>query len=114
MGITPKGKAWIKENGFDGHTIWNPDGVPFSDLGLDERDKKRLIRKFKSDTSDPKSTIWKDGQIVDELTGVHNLALMGAIAGKLNVGNAGAMFFGRGSQARALTNAILNIIDPIR
>src|SRR5215813_300450 len=112
--ITEKGKAWIKENGWDGHTIWTADGVPFADLGLDEADKKRLTQRHVSDTSSPKSTIFKDGQIVGMCDGVHNLSLMRAIAGKLGVGDAGAMFMGRGSEARALTNAILNIIDPIR
>jgi hypothetical protein len=100
--ITPQGVAWLKENGWDGHTIWKT--VPFRDLGLDADDEKRLTRTFKSD---PKSSIFKDGEAVPKVTGVYGLSVVQRVADKLGVGDAGNMFFGRGRRARALTEAIL-------
>ena len=105
--ITEKGKKWLEENGYDGHTIWKPSFVPFSDLGLDASDKKRLVQTYKSDTSDPKSTIFRDGKIVKDCEGVYALSLISAIAGKLGVGDTGSFLMGRGSRARALCAAIL-------
>jgi len=110
--ITPKGIEWIKQFGYDGHSIWKPECVPFDDLGLDEKQQKRLIQTIKSDTSDPKSTIYKDGQVVKELTGVYSLSLLQAIATNLGVGDAGGFLFGRGSRARVLTDAILQTLEP--
>jgi len=113
--ITKKGIAWIKEHGWDGHTIWSPQGVPFEDLGLDEKQAKRLIQDFRSDLSDPKSTIFKDGKVVKEISGgVHSLSLLSMIACNLGVGRADGAFFGRGSRARALTNAILQQLEPVK
>jgi hypothetical protein len=109
--ITEKGIAWIKENGWDGHTIWKPSGIPWSDLGLNGGDVKRLVNVHRSDRRDPKTTIFgKYGEIIDECNGVHNLPLLGAIADKLGVGGADGIFCGRGSRARALTNAILTAL----
>ena len=105
--ITDKGKKWLEENGNDGHSIWKAESVPFADLGLDKIEAKRLVQTFKSDTSDPKSTIFKDGKIVKELEGVYSLSLLSAVAGKLGVEDAGGFLFGRGSRARALNAAIL-------
>lgn len=113
--ITKKGIEWIRENGYDGHSIWLPDAVPFEDLGLDEKQKKQLIQTFRSDTSDPKSTIFKDGKIVKEISrGVNSLSLLSVIAHNLGVGNAGAFLMGRGSRARVLTDAILQQFEPVK
>jgi hypothetical protein len=110
-GITEKGKQWIKEHGYDGHSIYRSDAIPFADLGLSDKESKKLIRKYESDTSDYKSTIFKDGKIVPELEGVYLLSLWYAIAGHLGVADAGLMFQGRGSQARALCDSILSQIE---
>jgi hypothetical protein len=109
--VTDKGKAWIKEHGFDGHSIYRADAIPFADLGLDKAAAKRLVQTFKSDTRNPKSTIFKDGRVVKETRGVYLLNLWHAIADNLGVGNAGAMFYGRGSQARALCSAIVKTLE---
>ena len=110
--ITPKGIEWLKEFGNEGHSIWKADSVPFDDLGLDEKQQEALIQTFESDTSDPKSTIFKDGQIVKKVEGVHSLTILSVIARNLGVGNADGMLMGRGNRARALTAAILGILDP--
>lgn len=117
FGITPKGVQWIKENGYDGHSILMAEGVPFSDLGLTDADRKRLVQTYRSDTSSPKSTIFKDGRIVPECEGVYLLPLWQAIAAHMKLDDALAragMLFGRGSAARVLCDAILSELEPVK
>jgi hypothetical protein len=113
--MTKKGIEWIRENGWDGHSIWKTEFVPFDDLGLDEEQKQLLTQTFRSDTSSPTSTIFKDGKIVKEISkGVYSLSLLSTIAHNLGVERADGHLSGRGSRARALTAAILKQFDPVK
>lgn len=95
---------WLKENGGDGWTIWKTSA--FTSMGFD---KSILpIREIESDTSSPKSTIYdRDGKVIPKVKGVYGLSFLRRLANELGEGSAGSMFFGRGSEARAITAAIL-------
>ena len=108
--VTKKGKAFIQEWFGEGHSILKEEAVPFADLGLDKTDRDLLVMDFMSDTSDPKSTIFKDGKVVDKVRGVNSLMLWAAVAGRLGVESGHKAFFGRGTQARVLCEAILKKI----
>jgi hypothetical protein len=104
--MTKKAVEFINEWAGDGHSIIREDAIPWDDLGVADL-RGKLCHKFKSDTSDPKSTIFKDGVIQTEVEGVYVLDLWWAIGNRLGVGDGARMFMGRGRQAQALCEAIL-------
>lgn len=74
-----------------------------------------VTRDFESDTSDPKRTIFKDGQIVEKTRGVNGLQLLYATARAIGADTAAAGgFIGRGYQARALQASITAKIKEMR
>jgi hypothetical protein len=63
----------------DGWTIYEPS--KFTDAGLDASVVAAFSRNIKSDTRDPKSTIFgSQGQVIKELQGVYGLELLEFIA----------------------------------
>jgi|ERR1017187_646635 hypothetical protein len=85
--------------GGDGHTIWI-EGI-LDDFPPELR--KRFVRNYASDGS-PKGTIYNDGKRIKSVKGVYGLSLLHGICGDLGIRYDGKM--GRGSQARACTDAI--------
>jgi|13_taG_2_1085334.scaffolds.fasta_scaffold91525_2 hypothetical protein len=85
----------------DGHSIMNPDfyGKHF--------DVEHLVHTFKSDFSDHKSTLFVNGEPVEELKGIYNLVFVEWLAGQIGLtwrdyGSYG----GRGFQAQAIVRTI--------
>ena len=80
----------------DGHTIYKPS-VYTDHFDLPDR----LVRTYKSDTSDHKSTIYaNDGSIIPELQGVYNLSFLEWLVRELGLYNQTRDYNGRGSQAQ--------------
>jgi hypothetical protein len=94
--------AYLHEDGSDGWTIWAPS--KFTDMGFTLKDLP--VHTHKSDTSNHKSTIFKDGKVVKKLEGVYNLTFLRRLAGAVGA-NTDTGMFGRGSDARVLTTRIL-------
>lgn len=90
----------------DGHTIFDP--VMFTDAGISQRFVDSVTFEHESDTSDPKGTIFKDGEILSSVKGVYALTFLWRVASLLGVDQSSGAhgFYGRGSQARALVGAI--------
>ena len=89
----------------DGHTIFDPSyyAPHFSE---DELRKAKLIQTYKSDKSDPKSTIFgTDGKPMTKLKGVYNLEFLYWLCGALGI-NSHNDYTGRGSQAQELARRI--------
>jgi hypothetical protein len=97
---------YLKEDGGDGWTIWLPS--KFTDMGFDLKDLP--VQTFRSDNSDPKLTITKDGKIVNKLTGIYNLSFLYKLAASVGADTKIAAF-GRGTQARTLTERILSKLE---
>ena len=99
--------------GNDGHSILYT--AYCKKLGIPTCICKRLERKFKSDTSDPKSTIFVGGKAVRSLTGIHTLDLLGDMAKELPIAaetvDKAYRFHGRGSTAQELTTLIRDVLE---
>jgi len=89
----------------DGHTIFFPEYyAPY--FSEDELRAARLICTLESDFSDPKSTIFdRDGNPMDEIEGVYNLAFLYWLCGALEICSSN-FFSGRGSQAQELVRRL--------
>ena len=87
----------------EGHSIMDP--TFYTDAGFD---CENLITEFESDTSSPKTTIFKDGVIQDKVEGIGSLDFHYWVAGQCGLvrGKDYAEQFGRGSQARAIAAAL--------
>jgi len=87
----------------DGHSIMDP--AFYTDAGFD---CENLITEFESDTSNPKSTIFKNGVIQEKVKGIWALDFHYWIASECGLmrGKDYAEQFGRGSQARAIAGAL--------
>mgnify|MGYP000105373206 CR=1 FL=1 len=81
----------------DGHTIMAPDYYEGFDVSS-------LIQVYKSDTRSGKSTIFKDGEVVEEVEGVYNLSFLYHVATMAGVRYRDCM--GRGTQARIIVDAL--------
>ena len=80
----------------DGHTIFAPS---FYEDHFDLPD--HLVRTFKSDTSNHKSTIYaNDGSILPEVEGVYNLSFLTWLVKSLGLLTEATPKHGRGSQAQ--------------
>jgi hypothetical protein len=101
-------QRYLKESGGDGWTIWPPE--KFTAMGFAASDLP--ISKHRSDTSDPKSTIYKHGKVVPETKGVYNLTLLRWLA--QDVGARQSEKIGRGSEARELTFGPHGILAKVR
>lgn len=89
----------------DGHTIFRPDFYE-PHFSLDELRQAGLVERYESDFSSGKTTIYdNDGNPMDYVYGVYNLTFLYWLAKKLGV-TGYRECFGRGSQARAIVEAI--------
>lgn len=89
----------------DGHTLFRP--AFYSSL-IDEETlrKARLIETHKSDTRNPKSTIFDGrGNVLESLTAVYNLSFLYWLASKCEV-TFRDDYFGRGSQAQEIVDRL--------
>ena len=102
LALVKKAKEGEFLNG-DGHGI-----VPSEEYEKYGIDVKDLEHEFKSDFSAPTSTIYKNGEPVESMTGVWSLDFHRYIAGQCGlVSNIDyPELFGRGSQARVIAGAI--------
>ena len=87
----------------DGHSILNPQALV--DVGLPEPLVQQLTHTHDSDGTH-KGTIQQAGQPVAEVRGVYGLHLLEFLAGALGVSYRQCL--GRGSQARAIQQALLD------
>jgi hypothetical protein len=100
--------AFLHSDGGDGWTIWKPS--KFTDMGFRKQDLP--VRTYKSDTRDPKSTIFgNDGKVLKKLEGVYGLTFLYCLAGALGV-NAENGLMGRGFQAQYVTGKLLEKLEP--
>ena len=84
-----------------GHDIMNPD---FYEKYFDV---SHLITTFKSDFSDHKSTIFVNGEAVEELDGIYNLSFLYWLAGQIGLTSDDyGSYGGRGFQAQAIERSI--------
>lgn len=89
----------------DGHTIFRPSFYE-PHFTLDELKTAGLVIRYESDTSSHKTTIFdSDGKPMDYVYGVYNLTFLEWLAKRLGV-TGYRECFGRGSQARAIVDAI--------
>jgi len=97
--------AWLKA-GVDGHTIFAPDH--YYEAGLSKKFVKKYIRRHHSDGS-YKGDIFKDGKIVESLTGVYELSILEGLCYALHVEHEEKM--GRGTQARVCASALIKFLE---
>lgn len=90
----------------DPWTIYEPSR--FINAGLPESFVNKFVRVFKSDTRDPKSTIFNDdGEVIKQLKGVYALDILWGIAREMGADTSEAETkSGRGFIARCLKDAI--------
>jgi hypothetical protein len=86
----------------DGHTIFDPKA--FFDAGLHPDIVASVTITHRSDTSHPKSTIFKEDRALTEVTGVYGLRLLEFLASALEIDYRRCM--GRGFQASAIKQAL--------
>jgi len=94
----------------DAHTIFKPSA--FTDLGLPEEFVMNYARTYKSDTSNPKYTIYdEEGQVIKDVQGVMSSSIADALVRVFGLHGAqqdASDKFGRGSALRILSQAIWN------
>lgn len=94
----------------DAHTIFKPSA--FTDLGLPEEFVMNYARTYKSDTSNPKYTIYdEEGQVIKDVQGVMSQSIADALVRVFGLHGAqqdASDKFGRGSALRVLSQAIWN------
>ena len=88
----------------DGHSIM--DAQYYLEHGFD---CEHLATEFESDTSSPKTTIFKDGEIQEKVKGIWALDFHYWVAGQCGLarGVDYAEKYGRGSQAQAIATALV-------
>lgn len=92
----------------DGHTVWRTE--PLQKL-LPQEYVEEVTNKFESDTGHYKTTIFKNGEVVPETTGVYGLSLYRRIARDL--GLPGSEMGGRGFAARDLDRRIREHLQEV-
>ena len=94
----------------DAHTIFKPQA--FIDLGLPEEFVMNYARTYKSDTSNPKYTIYdEEGEVIKDVQGVMSQSIAYALVRVFGLHGAqqdASDKFGRGSALRVLSQAIWN------
>ncbi len=94
----------LKVIGGDGHTLYDAADEVFKDIPKDILES--VTRVHKSDGTG-KGSIWKDGQLVEEMTAVYGLNLLWKLANEIGADTTKAgQMMGRGFQAQRLTEAI--------
>tara|TARA_Y100001951_G_C11170419_1_gene199930 strand:- start:39 stop:422 length:384 start_codon:yes stop_codon:yes gene_type:complete len=91
----------------NGHSIY--EGGHYADAGFD---CGHLVQVHESDGSMKGSITGPDGKIVDELKGIYSLDFHYWVAGEIGLTHSDyGTFFGRGSQARAIMDALKKWAD---
>jgi len=94
----------------DAHTIFKP--TAFTGLGLPEEFVMNYARTYKSDTSNPKYTIYdEEGEVIKDVQGVMSQSIADALVRVFGLHGAqqdASEKFGRGSALRVLSQAIWN------
>ena len=100
----------------DAHTIFKPSA--FIDLGLPEEFVMNYARTYKSDTSNPKYTIYdEEGQVIKDVQGVMSQSIADALVRVFGLHGAqqdASEKFGRGSALRILSQAIWNYTHALQ
>ena len=100
----------------DAHTIFKPSA--FTDLGLPEEFVMNYARTYKSDTSNPKYTIYdEEGQVIKDVQGVMSSSIADALVRVFGLHGAqqdASEKFGRGSALRILSQAIWNYTHALQ
>ena len=84
----------------DGHSLMSPEAY------LPHFDVSHLEETFESDFSSHKSTLFVNGQPVEQLKAVYNLTFLYWLANEIKVDHDAGQYGGRGFQARAIVRAI--------
>jgi hypothetical protein len=105
----------IKAIGGDGWSIYPVSW--YTDFGIPAELIEPLEQKLKSDFKHPKTTLFRDGEPVEELIGVYTLRVLIKIAENIGVhedalNNAFAKT-GRGFQAQELSEAIIDYLRQL-
>jgi hypothetical protein len=95
----------------DGHSILPSEY--YTELEVPQEVLEGLKKKIESNHSDHKTTIFKDGQIVDELIGIWNLEFLERVATLLSVKDYQPKI-GRGFQAQEICSAIRRKLGTLR
>ena len=97
----------------DGHTIFNANAYePY--FTAEELREAGLVQTHKSDISDPKTTIFNENGIVEELKdSVYNLEFLYWVHRKLGI-TKDITKIGRGSQAQQICEHILEVIAEVK
>ena len=91
----------------DGHTIFKPEA--FVKAGWPQELVDQYTQTIKSNLNDPKACIFVEGKVVKQLKGIYGLVLLDRINSAL--GLEGSTKLGRGSQARELSEHIVEHLD---
>jgi hypothetical protein len=94
-------KKLMKTIASDGHTIWKSSVLEKAGAGAFV---ERFAETIESSTDDPKYAVFHDGKLVEKLTGVYGLRVLGGICHDLGLSYEDKL--GRGSQACSYTTAI--------
>ena len=90
--------------GGDGHTLWDADADCFKEMPKDFMEGVTQVHK--SDGT-AKGSIWRDGELVEEMHAVYGLQLLWKLANEVGADmDKHDRLMGRGFRARALTEAI--------
>jgi hypothetical protein len=81
----------------DGWSILSTQGM--IDLGLPESVARKLTEVHTSDRTCIKSTLYVDGEAVDELSGIYSLRLLAYLADVVGVADGIPQAYGRGTMA---------------
>jgi len=99
----------MKVIGSDGHTIWKPEPL-IETLGFPREFIARFTHNHKSGSG--KAGITVGGKAVAELSGVHGLPLLEAVAENIEA-RAYPMKLGRGSRACEASKAIIEKLEAL-
>lgn len=89
-------------SGDDGHTLFDP--VAYVKAGLTMELTSYFTQPHRSDGQTAKGSIFREGEVVPEVTGIYGLTVLEHISNALELPM--PVFHGRGFKARALHTAI--------
>lgn len=100
-------RKFVADFGNDGWSILEPDGL-IKGYGFPQEWVAKVTYNHKSQGGKFDITSDKTGKVVKSLKGVHTLTVLARLAGQ--VGASAPEYFGRGRQAAAYSEAIINVI----
>ena len=95
----------------DGHSIFNPTII--TEIGLPPKHFGKMNRTYKSDFINYKTTIYVNNKPVKSLDGIKGNQIRYKLFKLLDIEYSGHTYFGRGSQARAEAEVILDYIKSL-